>query len=111
MKKNDRLCRLFNIVLGVAYIPFSIICFLLLMVSEATIGATNPMYIFAIDLFCGIDLAVMLLYPAGLFLSVWLRRKGYSTLSFVTQVIPLAIFILNMFFLFLADFIPAGNHL
>lgn len=45
MKTIDILAVAFNIILGIIYVPFSLLCRLLLMVSEGTIGATNHLYI------------------------------------------------------------------
>ncbi len=106
MKRLDIWGIVFNIVLGVLYIPFSFFCFLLLMASEATIGATNPIYICMIDIFCFVDFFIPLLCLVGIALSIWFRKKGYSILSFVIQFLPLIVFVLNFVFGFFTDFIP-----
>lgn len=106
MKKLDKLGVVFNIVLGIFYLPFSFFCFILLMASELTIGATNPVYIRMIDIFCFVDFFIPLLCLVGIALSIWFRKKGYSILSFVIQFLPLAVFALNLVFLFVTDFIP-----
>ena len=41
MKSINEASKICNIVLGVIYVPLSLYCFLLQMVSEGTIGATN----------------------------------------------------------------------
>ena len=106
MKKLDKLGVVLNIVLGVFYLPFSFFCFILLMMSEATIGATNPIYICMIDIFCFVEFFIPLLCLVGIALSIWFRKKGYSVLSFVIQFLPLFIFALNLAFGFVTDFIP-----
>ncbi len=106
MKKLDKLGIVFNVVLSVFYIPFSFFCFMLLMVSEAAIGATNPIYICIIDVFCFVDFFIPLLCLVGIALSIWFRKKGYSIFSFVIQFLPLVVFVLDLIFLFLTDFIP-----
>ena len=106
MKKLDKLGIVFNVVLSVFYIPFSLFCFLALMLSEMAIGATNPTYICIIDVFCMVDFFIPLLCIVGIVLSVWFRKKGKSIWSFVIQFLPLIVFALDLIFLFLTDFIP-----
>jgi len=107
MKKLDKVGRVFNVILSVIYIPLSLLSWFLGMASEATIGATNPLFITLINIFCVITMVNSLLFFVGIILSVILRRKGYSVPSFVVQFIPLAIFILNLAFGLFTDFIPA----
>ena len=106
MKKLDKLGIVFNVVLSAFYIPFSFFCFLALMISETTIGATNPIYICMIDIFCFVDFFIPLLCLVGIALSIWFRKKGNSIFSFVIQFLPLIVFALDLIFLFLTDFIP-----
>lgn len=107
MKKIDKLGRVFNIILGIAYIPLSLFSWLLQMVSESTIDATNPLYITLIEIFCIISFIIPLLCIVGIIISVVLRKKGYSISSVVIQFLPLAIFILNIILLCFAESIPA----
>lgn len=106
MKKLDRLGAVLNIVLGIFYLPFSFFCFLLLMMSESAIGATNPVYICMIDIFCFVDFFIPLLCVAGIALSIWFRKKGHSIFSFVIQFLPLIVLVLNLLLGLAADFIP-----
>ena len=106
MKKIDKLGRMFNIILTVLYVPLSLFSWLMQMVSVDTIDATNPVYITWINIFCIISFLIPLLCIAGIVVSVLLRRKGHTVPSFIVQFIPLAVFILNLAFLFFADFIP-----
>lgn len=107
MKKIDKLGTLFNLILGITYIPLSLFSWLLQMASESTMDATNPVYITLINIFCIISFVIPLLCITGIILSVFFRKKGYSIFSFVIQFIPLLIFILNIIFLFVAESIPA----
>lgn len=107
MRKFDKVGRVFNIILSVAYIPLSLFSWLLQMASENTIDATNPLYITLINVFCIISFFVPLLCVAGIVMSVILRKKGYSIFSFVIQFLPLVIFILNLVLLCFAESIPA----
>lgn len=107
MKKLDKLGIVFNIILGILYIPLSLFSFLMQMASEMLFDATNPVYIGLVEISCVIFLVVSLLCPAGIMASAILRIKGHSKASFVTQFIPLAVFILNMIFLYFTEFIPA----
>lgn len=106
MKKLDKIGTVFNIVLAIAYIPLSLFSFLMQMLSETTIGATNPWYIVLVEIIRAIALVVTLLCPVAIAASVILRIKGCSKASFITQFIPLALFVLNMIFVFGMDFIP-----
>ena len=106
MKKLDKLGIAFNIILGIAYIPFSFFCWLSLMVSEMAIDATNPLYLHIVNLFCIVDFFIPLLCLIGIVLSVIFRAKGYSVLSFVIQFTPIMVFILNLILLYFTEFIP-----
>ena len=106
MRKIDKLGRILNTILCVLYIPLSLFSWLVQMVSVDTIDATNPLYITWINIFCIISFFIPLLCIAGIVASILLRRKGYSVPSFIVQFIPLAVFVLNLVFLFFADFIP-----
>ncbi len=104
MKKLDKIGVAFNCILGVFYIPFSFFSWILLMVSETKIGATNPVYIGIVDIFCIVAFFIPLLCVVGIVLSVCLRKK-HSVLSFVIQFVPLIIFVLNFLLLAVTDFI------
>ena len=107
MKKLDKIGTVFNIILGASYIPLSLFSWLLQMVSESTIDATNPLYITLIEIFCIISFIIPFLCVAGIIVSLILRKKGYSISSFVVQFLPLVIFILNIILLCIAESIPA----
>lgn len=106
MKKSDIVGLVFNIVLGTLYIPFSIACWLLMMASESTIDATNPVYINLVNAFCTISFIIPLLCPPSIVLSVILRIKKHRVISFVVQFIPLILFGLNLLLLYLAELLP-----
>lgn len=106
MKKLDKIGTVFNIVLAIAYIPLSLFSFLMQMLSETTIGATNPLYIALVEIICAIALVVTLLCPVAIAASAILRMKGCSKASFITQFIPLGLFVVNMIFVFGTEFIP-----
>ncbi|MBR2878006.1 MAG: hypothetical protein IKL42_05655 [Clostridia bacterium] len=104
--KIDKAGIITNIILFFLYIPFSNFNFLLLMASEGTIGATNQLYITLIDIFCWITMSIPVLCIAGLILSVILRKKRKSIISFIVQFIPIMVFLLNIGFLeFIEKFI------
>lgn len=106
VKPLDKVGRVFNIILSVLYVPLSLFSWLLAMASEATIDATNQLFITLINVFCGITMTIPLLCVVGIMWSVLLRKKGYSVISFVVQFLPLVIFILNVCFLFYIETIP-----
>lgn len=103
MKKLDAICRTFNVVLSVLYVPISLFSWLLQMASEGTIDTTNPLYMNLIRIFCVIAFIVPFLCIAGIVLSVALRRKGHSVLSLCIQFIPLVVFILDLMLLAFAE--------
>ena len=103
MKKLDKIGAVFNIILGVSYIPLSLFSWLLQMASESTIDATNPLYITLIGIFCIISFIIPFLCIAGIIVSLILRKKGCSISSFVVQFLPLVIFILNIILLCVAE--------
>lgn len=107
MKKLDKIGTVFNIILGVTYIPLSLFSWLLQMASESTIDATNPLYITLIEIFCIISFIIPFLCIAGIIVSLILRKKGYSVSSFVVQFLPLVIFALNLILLYYAESVPA----
>lgn len=106
MKNSDKLGEIFNVILGLTYIPLSLFSWLMQMASENAMEATNPTYITLIDIFCIISAIIPLLCILGIGLSVRYRRKGHSTFSFVIQFVPLLIFILNLILLWVAESIP-----
>ena len=107
MKKLDTIGTVFNVILGVLYCPLSLFCLFLQMASASTIDATNEVYIALVNIFCIVALIIPFLCVAGIVASVILRKKGHSISSFVIQFIPLAIFILNIILLCIAESIPA----
>ena len=107
MKKLDKIGKIFNVILGITYIPLSLFSWLLQMASEITMEATNSIYITLINVFCVVCFIIPLLCIAGIIVSVILREKGYSKSSFIVQFVPLAIFILNIILLCIAESIPA----
>ena len=108
MKKLDKIGKIFNVILGITYIPLSLFSWLLQMASEVTMDATNSIYITLINVFCVVCFIIPLLCIAGIIVSVNLRKKGYSKSSFIVQFVPLVIFILNLILLFVTDFIPTA---
>ncbi len=107
MKRIDRIGKFFNLIVGILYIPLSLFSWLLQMASESTMGATNPLYIYLINIFCVIAFLIPLLCIAGILLSIVFRRKGRSVFSFVIQFLPLVIFLLNLLLLAVAESLPA----
>ena len=107
MQKIEKISKVFNIVLGVVYIPLSLFSWLLQMASEGTIDATNPLYITLIEIFCIISFIIPFLCIAGIIISVIFRKKGYSKCSLVIQFLPLVIFALNLMLLCYAESMPA----
>lgn len=103
MKKLDRVGFVFNIILGVLYCPFSLFSLLMMMASESTIGVTNSLYISLIDVFCVMCALIPLFCIISIVLSIVLRKKKHSVLSFVIQFLPLVIFALNAVLLAIAE--------
>jgi len=108
MKKLDKVSAVFNIILGVTYIPLSLFSWLLQMASEITIDATNSLFITLIEIFCIISFIIPFLCIAGIIVSLILRKKGHSISSLVVQFLPLVIFVLNLILLYVTDFIPTA---
>ena len=106
MKRLDKIGKIFNIALGILYIPLSLFCWLLQMVSESTMGANNPLYISLINIFCIIAFLIPFLCIAGICLSVILRRKEHSVLSFIIQFLPLVVFLFNLLLLAVIESLP-----
>ncbi len=106
MKKVDKASKILNWILGVTYIPLSLISWLLQMVSEITIDATNPLYITIINIFCLISFIIPFLCVAGIIISIVLRARGRSTLSIIVQCLPLGIFVMNLILLAFTESLP-----
>jgi len=96
MNKLDKITLILNIVLSVLYVPFSIFCFLLQMASEGGIDVTDTLYIRLMDIFCFVSAIIPLLCIAGIILSVVLRKRGHSILSFSIQFLPIIVFVFNL---------------
>ena len=106
MEKNQKIVKIgnaFRWILGILYIPLSLFCWLLQMASEGAIGATNPLYILLIDMFCVIAFIIPLLCVATMVVSVLLRETRHWILSLVIQFVPLGIFLLNWILLTVAE--------
>ena len=107
MKKLDKLGRVFNIVLGIIYVPLSLFGWLMQMTSESAMDATNPLYITLIEIFCIISFIIPFLCAGCIIASVILRKKERSIGAFIVQFIPLFVFVLNMIFLCFIESVPA----
>ena len=107
MKSINEASKICNIVLGVIYVPLSLYCFLLQMVSEGKIGATNSLYIGLTDLFCYVALLIPVLCIVGIVLSVVFRKDGHGIVSLVVQFVPLIVFLLDLLLLEFAESVPA----
>ena len=106
MKKIDKISTIFNIVLGVLYVPLSFFCLLLQMASDGTVGATNPLYIQMNRIFCMAVLTVPFFCVAGIILSIVFRKKGWHVWSFIIQFLPIVVFGLDLVFLGFTNYIP-----
>jgi len=107
LKKLDKIGKIFNVILGITYIPLSLFSWLLQMASEITIDATNSLFITLIEIFCIISFIIPFLCIAGIIVSLILRKKGHSISSLVVQFLPLVIFVLNLILLCFAESIPS----
>ena len=107
MKKLDKAGFICNTILSILYIPVSFFSFLSFMASELTIGSTNRVFIILINIYCLISMLIPLFCIAGILISVILRKKGHSVLSFAVQFLPLIIFGVNLLLLVVAESLPA----
>ena len=107
MKKLDKAGFICNTILSILYIPVSFFSFLSFMASELTIGYTNRVFIILINIYCLISMLIPLFCIVGILISVILRKKGHSVLSFVVQFLPLIIFGVNLLLLVVAESLPA----
>ncbi len=105
--KLDRISKICNWILGILYIPWSFVCFIAMMVSEATIGANNPVFISLINVICGIFFINTFLCLLAVPIAVLLKRKGYSILSLCVTFLPLLLTLLNCGLLAISDLIPS----
>jgi Na+-driven multidrug efflux pump len=101
--KLDKLGSIFNIILSIIYFPISGFSMLMFTASESTIGVANKLYISLITIFCYITISIPLICIICVALSVILRIKGKSIISFYIQFLPLVIFIINMSFLAIVE--------
>ena len=104
MDRQDKTYRIWHTVLCVLYLLLSILSWFMMMVSESTIGVTNRLYVVLVDIFCGISFAIPFLCIGGLLLSRKLKRKE-SKWAFAVQFVPLAVFVLNLLLLMVADMV------
>lgn len=105
--KPDRIGKVCNWILGILYVPWSFMSFLMMMVSEAAMGANNPVFITLIDVICGIFFINAFLCLFAVPVAVLLKRKGYSLLSLCISFLPLVLSLLNFGLLAITDLIPA----
>ena len=104
----DKVTRVTNVVLGIFYyLFFAIFSFLLGMVSESTIDATNPVYISLYRIASWVTMGNALFSLAAIPLAVILKKRGYSLLSLLISLGPLMVFAVFVILLSIADCFPA----
>lgn len=104
----DKVTRATNVVLGIFYyLFFAIFSFLLGMVSEGTIDATNPVYISLYRIASWVAMGNALFSLAAIPLAVIFKKKGYSILSLLISLGPLMVFAVFVILLSIADRFPA----
>ena len=104
MNKSDKAYRACHTALCILYFPLSLFSWLMQMASESAIGVTNMLYVVLVDIFCGISFAIPFWGIGGLLLSRKLKRKE-SKWAFAVQFVPLAVFVLNLLLLMVADMV------
>lgn len=107
MKNASKVSATLNRLLGIIYIPLSLFSWMLQMVSDGTIDATNSTYIGLIDIFCMISFIIPLLCVIGIVISAVLRKRGHYISSIIIQFLPLFVFICNLILLAFAESLPA----
>ena len=103
MKKSKKVGYVLNIILAILYIPMSLFSFLLGMVSEVVMDATNQIFISLIHISSCVAMLVPIFCFVGILFSIRCRKKGYIVWSFVLQFLPLVIFCVNLLFIHMID--------
>ena len=106
MKKIDKVSKILSWIFGILYIPLSFFSWLLVIASDLTIDATNPLYIGLIDAFCIITFSITFLCIASAFVSKVLRTRGKNLAAIIVLCLPLVIFLLNLILLAFAETLP-----
>ncbi len=101
--KLEKASRISGIALPILYLPMSFFSFLFAMVSELTIGATDPVFVALVKTASYVFLAIPLLCVLCLVLAARWRKKGKLAPALGTQFLPLVIFLLNLAFTFCVD--------
>ncbi len=106
MKKTDIVCFIINGVIALLYVPFSIFSFLLTMVTESTMDATNELYINLVNIFSTVCLFIPILCLISIALSVVFRIKRHRIIAFIVQFLPILVFGINLLIITYADTLP-----
>ncbi len=106
MKTPISFIKISRTVVAILYIPLSLFSFLMYMASEATIGATNPVFIGLINVFCVITLSMPLICCAGVAVSGILQSRKRRIASVIVLLVPMVVFILNNLLLAYAQTLP-----
>lgn len=87
-ERSDRLHTILNRILTVVYIPYAVICFLLLMASETALTQTDPLMIAGGYIVAYAGLFTALTAHLCVFISAKLYRRGKRSASYVVRFIP-----------------------
>ena len=106
--KIDKVTRVTNVVLGIFYyLFFALFSFIGGMVSEATIDATNPVYIRLYIIASWVTMGNALFSLVAIPLAVHIKKKGHSLLSLLVSLGPLMVFAVFCLLLCIADRFPS----
>lgn len=89
-EKLDRICTVTNVILGIAYIPLSIVGSLSGMVGEGYIGNSSSAQDVLIEVITVLGFFTPLVSFGSILTSVLLRNRGWSRRSFAIQFTALA---------------------
>lgn len=105
--KIDKATRVTNVVLGIFYyLFFALFSFIGGMVSEATIDATNPVYIRLYIIASWVTMGNALFSLVAIPLAVHIKKKGHSLLALLVSLGPLMVFAVFCLLLCIADRVP-----
>lgn len=91
-KRNDTIHKIFNIVLGILYVPLSCFWFLCCMAAETALVTTDPYRIISAYIVAFAGLLSPLLAVAGLRVSGKLYRTGKIAASYILRFLPVLFF-------------------
>lgn len=99
----DKKGVIFNIILSIIYVPFSIMGVFTIFFADAPAEMNSSLKNLLIEIIIWFGFSIPLLSIASIFTSVLARKRGKSKFSFVIQFLPIPVFVVMLILMFFMD--------